>query len=217
MSWESDYARRIAMFYGPVRCRMSRSERIAWVRAEIARLETLMGERDAAHVADCLECRNGALCIDRLILTPETQARLNKLTFLRVLIDSEERDEQYARHAQAHGVVYENHIDGFCRYWQNLRHRKFVIAGWKCERCGTQGPLEAHHRHYDRLGFETIADLQALCWRCHEIADRERAANTRFNNAMDTYMQKKYGDYYCWPDDAEEEFEEWLERQEEEY
>jgi hypothetical protein len=214
MSTEADYGRRAARFYGPIRVRLSRAERIGWLRQEIAKLEALRLKEQEDHWAHCEDCQRSAFCFELLVVTPVESERLNRLRFMTGLIYHEEQDALYAQHARERGVEYKKHIDGFCRYWQNLRHRKFVSVDWKCEGCGCIGNLDAHHLHYDTLGFEELCDLQALCRSCHQKADRQRAETTRYNNAMETYMQKKYGDY--WPDDAHEEFDEWLERKEDE-
>lgn len=39
--------------------------------------------------------------------------------------------------------------------------------GYRCALCNTIGPLNAHHRTYERLGFELSSDLIALCRYCH--------------------------------------------------
>jgi hypothetical protein len=217
MSFESDFAWRAARFYGPVRAQLSRTERIAFVRALIALLESQMREEHAAHKASCPDCqRSNMFCLGALSITPADSVRLNRLRFLRALSHSEEQDAAYAQRARLQPVDYKQHVDGFCRYWQNVRHRKFAAVGWKCERCGRDGPLDAHHLHYDTLGSEELCDLQALCRDCHERADRARAASARYSNAMDTYMRKKYGDDYEWSEAAEDEFDQWLEQKQEE-
>ena len=173
MSRESDFARRAARFYGPERVQMSRSERIAFVGAEIAR-------EWAAHTASCRKCQEGAFCYT--LSTPEQMVCLR---FLRRLIRSEQQDEAYAQRARFQPVEYGRHIGGRCGYWQNLRHRKFEAAGWKCEICGNSGPLDAHHLHYDTLGLEELGDLQALCRDCHAHTD------TRYSNAMQQKQEEE--------------------------
>ena len=41
-------------------------------------------------------------------------------------------------------------------------------AGWRCENCGSDGPLETHHWTYERVGREREDDLIVLCEDCHE-------------------------------------------------
>jgi hypothetical protein len=107
--------------------------------------------------------------------------------------------------------------------WRNMRTDMLRLRGNRCERCGDQYSLQLHHKTYERLGRELIADLEVLCTKCHEIADRERAeqgairsANARYDAGLWTYATKKYGDdwaAYRDPSDVEEEFDEWLVRQ----
>jgi len=215
MSDEAAYGRRAAMFYGPARVCLSRSDRIGWLHEQIANVKNLIHLDQQSHRATCDDCKRSALCNEMCFLSRAQSARLDRLRFMTDLIRVEEQDEVYAQNARTRTVEYKHHVDGFCRYWQNVRHRLFVSVDWSCERCGKRGNLDAHHLHYDTFGFEELSDLQALCRKCHEKADQLRAVATRYNNALETYMEKKYG-YQPgeWPDDAEEEFEEWFERKE---
>jgi hypothetical protein len=87
---------------------------------------------------------------------------------LREMISFERYDRKYAEKARREGVDYAVHLGSFC--WQRTRYRKFAAVDWTCERCGNQtAELEAHHRHYDTLGFEEIDDLEALCGQCHHL------------------------------------------------
>ncbi len=40
-------------------------------------------------------------------------------------------------------------------------------AGNRCQLCNSRGPLDTHHRTYERLGNELSEDLIALCRKCH--------------------------------------------------
>jgi 5-methylcytosine-specific restriction endonuclease McrA len=104
--------------------------------------------------------------------------------------------------------------------------RKRELIRWRgqfCERCGLHGPLDLHHKTYERLGEEMDDDLELVCRDCHdrfadpERAERaqERAENARFERGLDTYATKKYGEDWEFTqnlDEIEEEFGEWLER-----
>jgi hypothetical protein len=94
--------------------------------------------------------------------------------------------------------------------WRYVRHRKFEQAGRKCEDCGSTKRLEVHHKSYDRLYDEDLADLQVLCFACHPVADCRRAGD----NAFHTYVSKVYGDDVQDPSIFAEEFDDWLERKE---
>ena len=93
---------------------------------------------------------------------------------------------------------YERHIRS--AKWSNMRDDMMRLRGRKCETCGQSGYLYLHHKTYERLGKELIADLELLCTHCHEAADKKRARQrlpitTAFYNAgLDTYASKKYGD-----------------------
>jgi hypothetical protein len=161
-SWESERGRRAARFYGPERVQWSRSARISWLREEIARSQALDEQERATHKADCAECQSeDGWCLIAMSFTPEQSKRWERSSFMRGLIGLEEADEEYAQHARVYGVDYRKHVDGNCRYWQNVRHRKFESVGYRCERCGEPGPLEAHHidPQYRTLGFEELEDI----------------------------------------------------------
>jgi hypothetical protein len=175
MSRESDFAWRAARFYGPERLQMSRAERIEFLRVRVTQLANLAHEERTAHEANCPQCQADEFCLQAFSVQ---SARSDERRFLRRLIGNEEQDEAYAQRAKVHPVKYGQHIGGCRSYWQNLRHRKFEAAGWRCEICGNSGPLDAHHLHYDTLGFEELCDLQALCRKCHENTDSARTANT---------------------------------------
>jgi len=167
-------------------------------------------DEQRAHRSDCEACQKGTFCFDALCYTPAQRERADELSRIRNYLHLEHSDEAYAQTARIHSVRYEHHIDGFCAYWQNLRHRLFVVAAHRCQRCGAHGPLEAHHLHYDTLGFEELDDLQALCRKCHQIADGQRTYTT----ALETYASKKYGEYWKEDRDIEcllDEFDNWLE------
>ena len=174
MSSERGWARRAAQFYGSQVAQKSRAERIELLRAKIAELERSIAEQNEAHMASCEKCQRARgqnpfddFCFYRFEAKPEW----DRIQYLRSLTSQEQADELYARQARENGVDYREHIDGFCRYWQNLRHRKFVAADWKCERCGKEtGALEAHHLHYETVGFEELSDLMALCPSCHKAS-----------------------------------------------
>ena len=96
-------------------------------------------------------------------------------------------------------------------------------AGGCCERCGKRTRrFEVHHLTYVRFGRELMEDLQALCGPCHHIADAERKKWTRRrysgggDNGETAWCEKVFGEDPCdWPDDAADQFAEWLERKEE--
>jgi hypothetical protein len=52
--------------------------------------------------------------------------------------------------------------------WDALRREALYQAGYRCEWCGKAAPLQVHHLTYDRIFNEAQADLQAICFACHE-------------------------------------------------
>jgi hypothetical protein len=174
-SSESNAAFRAARYYGSALAQVSRQERIKACRNEIAQLESEAKQERIKRQTSCTECQgNDPFCLCALSSSPTELAGFDKIRFIRSLIHNEEQDEIYAARARQHPVEYSDHIDGFCSYWQNVRHRKFAAVGWRCEGCGTATRLlEAHHLHYDTLGFEELSDLQALCRGCHENAHQD--------------------------------------------
>jgi hypothetical protein len=207
-------AKRAAEYYGPDLSQRTRKVRIGVLLARIEVVETQIREAVCVLKERCERCQYGVACFTDHPAPPDLK---EKKEFLLDMILIEQMDEAYAKSARVRPVEYERHVNPSCRYWQNIRFRKFVSVGCRCQRCGGGfGQLEAHHLHYNTLGFEELDDLQALCRNCHQIADREREAETRYENGLHTYMTKKYGDEDCWPDNADEEFGAWLDSKEDE-
>jgi hypothetical protein len=153
---------------------LSREERIAVIKRRLDELQLLRKSLLENHKANCEACQKGEFCLENFVWRPENHVHDEEIDALSAALYSEERDAEYARKAAIKNVCYKHHIDGFCAYWQNVRHRRFEFADWKCERCGRNVPLIAHHVNYDHLGFEEIKDLEALCEGCH--ATRHGAA-----------------------------------------
>jgi hypothetical protein len=51
--------------------------------------------------------------------------------------------------------------------WAVRRQWKLEAAENRCQLCDATDRLQVHHRTYERLGKERIADLIVLCERCH--------------------------------------------------
>jgi hypothetical protein len=201
-SRESQTARYVATQYGQIICARTRAQRITYLENKIIDIKQIMIEQSNEHETQCEACRSGDFCLARVTISPHYQ----DLNFYRTAIELELADAVYAARAKIRPVQYADHVDGFCMYWQNVRHRLFVVANHKCQRCLADAPLQAHHRHYRTLGFEEINDLEALCGKCHPIADVQRM----FNSAYHTYAMKKYGDDPNeWPEYLDDEFAEW--------
>lgn len=53
--------------------------------------------------------------------------------------------------------------------WKDKAQECKESAGRRCRLCNSSGPLEAHHRTYERRGYELPDDLTALCEPCHAL------------------------------------------------
>ncbi|MBW1676868.1 MAG: HNH endonuclease [Deltaproteobacteria bacterium] len=101
-----------------------------------------------------------------------------------------------------------------CEEWEKVRIFALHRAKHRCQRCGASGVLQVHHLTYDNLYNEKPEDLEVLCKKCHKKADSEREYENWYESALDTYMIKKYGEYWEYFDGCEEEFDAWLESKE---
>jgi hypothetical protein len=52
--------------------------------------------------------------------------------------------------------------------WLNLRKKKVKEAGGCCQLCSSKAALHVHHKSYDNVFNEQLADLIVLCKKCHE-------------------------------------------------
>jgi len=52
--------------------------------------------------------------------------------------------------------------------WSVKREYMLRRAGHRCQVCNSEGPLDIHHRTYERTGHEVPDDLIALCRACHQ-------------------------------------------------
>lgn len=63
-------------------------------------------------------------------------------------------------------VVYADYIR--TEAWRQKAAAAKRRANYRCQLCNREGPLNAHHRTYERLGHERESDITVLCERCHE-------------------------------------------------
>lgn len=54
-------------------------------------------------------------------------------------------------------------------HWQSLAATCKRLADNRCQVCNQLAPLHAHHRTYERRGFEKPTDVIALCEACHTL------------------------------------------------
>ena len=66
--------------------------------------------------------------------------------------------------ARREAVVHASRLTG--SRWRKLRLAVLERDGWRCQRCGSPGALEAHHRD-GNPGNNAILNLEAVCRPCH--------------------------------------------------
>jgi hypothetical protein len=64
-------------------------------------------------------------------------------------------------------------------HYRALRAAALSAVGHRCERCGAEGQLELHHKHYMTLGVESLGDVEILCRTCHQGETERRWAERR--------------------------------------
>ena len=67
-------------------------------------------------------------------------------------------------------VDYKKYVCGHeMTRWDLVRENAKHMAGYRCQLCGREGSLHAHHRTYENLGHEKPGDVIALCAKCHKM------------------------------------------------
>ena len=103
--------------------------------------------------------------------------------------------------------------------WRWIRKQLLAILGERCSECGSQFRIEVHHANYDNLGKETIHDVDVLCHTCHENWHEENDEESLWWARVHGYARKRWGFHWLRhisPWHAEEEFESFLEKIEDE-
>lgn len=71
-------------------------------------------------------------------------------------------------------------------WWRLTRQVALERAGHKCQLCASDcGPLQVHHRSYDRLGCEEPEDLTVLCDGCHGAHHKRHSRQLAAEDAED--------------------------------
>jgi 5-methylcytosine-specific restriction endonuclease McrA len=149
---------------------------------------------DPISIVSCLECRTHLpdgdrrtflaqvrtlKSLDRLevgdLVDPETLYTLlceGCAQSARRLHHEQVRAERLTRHARKDQLrkMASKNLSEYRRTpeWEVLRNRKLIMAGNRCQVCGTTAkPLDCHHNSYERLGDELLEDLVILCRTCH--------------------------------------------------
>lgn len=121
-------------------------------------------------------------------------------------------------------IKYQKHLKS--AQWKNTRRDLFRWRGRKCEVCKMPSfNLEIHHLNYKRMGHELPSDLIIVCKKCHAEEDKKREISSiyeqqarRHSSAFNTWFFKKtgYESFYANESDWND-FEQWLERKNENY
>lgn len=113
-------------------------------------------------------------------------------------------------------MVYRRYIAS--EKWEEVRRQKLKNCGNKCEVCGISGvTIDVHHKNYDSLGCESMADLLAVCRSCHRQADAIRRDETEarvYEARLEAWSRKVYGknwESHPGRSSARKAFHDWLE------
>lgn len=87
-------------------------------------------------------------------------------------IDDEPTDEPPPAVEHYKRPDYHKYLDS--EKWNVLRRKVLKAAGYRCQMCNAATRLQIHHRTYERLGFEKLADLLALCDDCHDLYHKNK-------------------------------------------
>ncbi len=167
-----EFARDIARWLGPLGCGWDRLTRIAVFETAREFATRRLGEyREKCWKHWHPKCDGSDNCICQLTPDPQEARLLRPVQFFGGAISSERLDAAYADEAKVKRVDFNDHVHPAGSYWQRLKARKFESVAYRCENCGEKchwAALECHHhRGFDCLGFEEVADVQALCMRCY--------------------------------------------------
>lgn len=75
--------------------------------------------------------------------------------------------------------------------WRERRAVVLILAHRRCIRC-KRPAQQVHHTNYDRLGRESLADLEPLCNECHELEHRINGDSQQWSlrEVVDRVIQK---------------------------
>lgn len=79
--------------------------------------------------------------------------------------------------------------------WAVVRRLALEQAAHACRLCGSDERLDVHHRTYDRLGAELLADVVVLCRSCHNRHHQAATTTTRPEPEVPSVDELRY---YRW-------------------
>ena len=84
------------------------------------------------------------------------------------LIDNHRSDSGYEFDPEPMSYAEYIHSDA----WKAKADAAKERAGYRCQVCNGTDRLEAHHRTYERMGYESPEDITVLCHNCHGLYSR---------------------------------------------
>lgn len=119
------------------------------------KLKELLNKRKTWNKPVCSECQN-------------TQNKINE--------ENNRISKEYTRKRQEEikqlkNMPYGDYLK--TKHWEDVRRRALARSEYRCQVCNSPGPLDVHHRTYERRGNENYKDVVALCRDCHEIFHSE--------------------------------------------
>lgn len=73
---------------------------------------------------------------------------------------------KYGKKRKRNKEEYQNYLRG--TKWRKFRLAALEYYGNRCGLCGSKFNLEVHHKTYQNLFKESIADVMILCTHCHK-------------------------------------------------
>ena len=85
---------------------------------------------------------------------------------------------------------YKAYLQG--EHWKLMRRLRLEVDNEQCAVCGTKNYLNVHHKTYERIGVEKLADLITLCRECHaKYHDKLETGNFNIKKIATNYTQNK--------------------------
>ena len=104
------------------------------------------------------------------------------------------------------GDLYAMHLASSA--WRIFRQLVLARDKDRCVLCNSDECLEVHHRTYERLGKEDVADCYALCHLCHAMVTdaqrRKRYVERQLPSLGDVVQTAPIGDSYQWTSNSQE-------------
>ena len=85
---------------------------------------------------------------------------------------------------------YKAYLQG--EHWKLMRRLRLEVDNEQCAVCGSKNYLNVHHKTYERIGVEKLADLITLCRECHaKYHNKLESGNFNIKKIVPNYHQNK--------------------------